>query len=258
MYIKVYRRIRNKMTNFRRLYFLLFTLILFTLICTRITTVCAQTPLGAEDLIKRSIAYHDPNGNWSTLNAKFVVRRFQDLLDTVSINFVDRSFERSNQYGTLRIDNDICLFGRKGSVIHASAEGFNTPPSDSICKLARHAQQYETYLFSLPMNLQDETFVVDSMLVDSVHWNGSEYLRLQYGIYKNENYTEVWNFYFDPKNYALKAYYFHPLSGDYKGEYVMLHNDMLIDGIKSAKLRIWYSAENDEQIRTEEIIQQIP
>jgi hypothetical protein len=217
----------------------------------------AQDLTGTE-LLERSIAYHDPSGNWNTFNGAFKIQlEMPDTpqrLSEVTIDLPGEYFNlsqtkenRTTQY-TLNRDDCAITVCTTGDVDHQGVSDYK-----SECEKARLYKNYYTYLYGLPMKLKDPGTLIERK-VERKEFKGKEYLVLKV-TYKEAVGKEVWFFYFNPKSYAMELYQFFKgdpeKEGKDTGEYIVLSEEKMIQGIKMPKIRVWYYNKDNGYLGTD-------
>lgn len=154
------------------------------------------------------------------------------------------SEENTTEY---TVDKGICAISFNG----------NKNPSEAIlkeyklsCDRANLYKNYYTYLYGLPMKLKDNGANVHNQ-VEKKTFKGNDYLVLKVTYDKNIG-TDTWYFYFNPKTYAMEVYQFFKETND-SGEYILLSEEAIINGIKMPKVRAWYYNKNDEYLGTDSL-----
>ena len=71
--------------------------------------------------------------------------------------------------------------------------------------------------------------------------------------------SDVWYFYFNPKTYAMELYQFYKTddSGSEKtdsGEYILLSEEAMVNGIKMPKVRAWYYNKDNKYLGTDTLV----
>ena len=107
-------------------------------------------------------------------------------------------------------------------------------------------QNYYTYLYGLPMKLKDAGTIIDENIILK-EFNGENYLVLKV-TYEKEVGKDTWYFYFDQTTYALKRYQFFHDESKNDGEYIVLDQELLVNGIKIPKNRSWYYNNDDRYL----------
>jgi len=209
--------------------------------------------LSGDQLLEKSIQFHDPNGNWSTFKGAFLVtmktpksspRKSFIEIDLPQEHFLVKAIKDGviTQY---TVDKGICRIAVNG----------NTTPSEALlkkhklsCERANLYKNYYTYLYGLPMKLKDEgTIIHQKTTIKTL--KGKEYLVLKVS-YTKEVGNDTWYFYFDPKTYAMEAYQFFKEQKE-RGEYILLTGLETIHDIKMPKERAWYYNKDDGYLGTD-------
>ncbi|MEN8746269.1 MAG: DUF6503 family protein [Polaribacter sp.] len=209
--------------------------------------------LSGDQLLEKSIQFHDPNGNWSTFKGAFLVtmktpksspRKSFIEIDLPQEHFLVKAIKDGviTQY---TVDKGICRIAVNG----------NTTPSEALlkkhklsCERANLYKNYYTYLYGLPMKLKDEGTIIHQKTTIKT-FKGKEYLVLKVS-YTKEVGNDTWYFYFDPKTYAMEAYQFFKEQKE-RGEYILLTGLETIHDIKMPKERAWYYNKDDGYLGTD-------
>lgn len=215
--------------------------------------------LSGEQLLYKSMAYHDSNGYWSTFIGAFNVTmetpNSSDRKSTIFINLSDEEFFLAAKRDTIvteyKLQKDKCSFTLNGQsdISDELAETHRLS-----CERANMYKNYYTYLYGLPMKLTDPgTNVHDT--VERKTFKGKDYLVLKV-TYDEGVGSDIWYFYFNPETYAMEVYQFFKTddSGNLKpdsGEYILLTGEEVISGIKMPKTRAWYYNKDDKYLGTD-------
>jgi hypothetical protein len=209
--------------------------------------------LSGDQLLDKSIQFHDPNGNWSTFKGAFLVtmktpksspRKSFIEIDIPQEHFLVKAIKDGviTQY---TVDKGICRIAVNG----------NTTPSEALlkkqklsCERANLYKNYYTYLYGLPMKLKDEGTIIHQKTTIKT-FKGKEYLVLKVS-YTKEVGNDTWYFYFDPKTYAMEVYQFFKEQKE-RGEYILLTGLETIHDIKMPKERAWYYNKDDGYLGTD-------
>ncbi|MCA6075236.1 DUF6503 family protein [Fulvivirga sedimenti] len=181
---------------------------------------CGEQKLISEEILERSIGFHDPENQWQSL-------------ETI-LNFKEEGANGPRQT-TVWIDNNTGYFRvRRGSVEdHGMVQDSCFINSGNVdCNRAERLRNYYLYLWGLPMKLRDSgTVLIDR--VDSIRWNGYDVLTLQV-----EYEEDRWTYYIDQTDYQLRGYSF--LKNDGSGEWIELEGIEKVQGMRLPKSRAWY------------------
>jgi len=205
-------------------------------------------------LLDNAIAYHDPNGNWANFKGE--------------LNITMEIPEKSNRDSNIKIDLPNQFFSVKATVKDNTTEYiihkdsitivFNGDrnPSEAILKehrlnkeRAKLYQNYYTYLYGLPMKLKDPGTIVHNN-VESKTFKGKTYWVLK-ATYDKDIGKDTWYFYFDKNTYAMEVYQFYHDEPMNDGEYILLSEEVIVNGIKMPKIRAWYVNKNDKLLGTD-------
>jgi len=220
---------------------------------------CNEAPLTGEKLLDKAISYHDTNNNWNTFNATFKVRmetpNSSDRLSVISINLPEDIFSMTATRDTITtkyiVNKGECTIGLNGNT---NIDETTAKTHNLSCDRANMYKNYYTYLYGLPMKLKDPGTHIDK-IVETKTFKGKEYLVLK-ATYDEAVGTDIWYFYFDPETYAMEIYQFFKQddSGNQKddtGEYILLTEEAIVNGIKMPKNRAWYYNKDDGYLGTD-------
>ncbi|MDP5076757.1 MAG: DUF6503 family protein [Nonlabens sp.] len=229
-------------------------------VCLCCTIANAQEINGMQ-LLERSIAYHDPSGNWQNFVGYFTVTMStpdkSDRVSNIHINLPENRFKVSAVRDSIET-----MYMVEDNISTVFETNLNTNLTEQVTneaavKRAVFMKDYYTYLYGLPMKLQDPGTII-SETVSKKNFKGKEYLVLEVR-YEPGVGTDVWYFYFDPKTYAMEVYQFYRVTSDgsidkNSGEYILLTENAKVQGINMPKSRAWYYNKNDVYLGTDRII----
>ena len=118
----------------------------------------------------------------------------------------------------------------------------------ATCKRANLYKNYYTFLYGLPMKLKDNGTIIHQKVVKKI-FKGKEYLVLKV-TYDEKVGKDRWYFYFNPKNYEMKAYQFFKKE-EKSGEFILLSGLERVHEIKMPKIRAWYYNKDDRYLGTD-------
>jgi hypothetical protein len=210
--------------------------------------------LTGNQLLEKSIEYHDPNGSWKNFKGKMSITmkspNAEDRNTLLFMNLPAQYFKSVVRKGNHNIESiiekDSCTLKLNGSTNIAQIY------RDSLnisCERARMMKNYYTYLYGLPMKLKDPGTLIDPN-VEKKTFKGKEYLALKVTYDKSVG-NDTWYFYFDPKTYAMEVYQFYHDEAKNDGEYILLSDMMELNGLKIPKIRAWYYNKNDKYLGTD-------
>ena len=207
----------------------------------------SSVPFSAEEIVEKSIQYHDPNGNWDTFDASFKVMMSMpekpDRLSAIQINLPKEAFSLT----TTTVSESNSYFVKKDSVTVVKDGQMLESVTSEQKDRAMMMKDYYTYLYGLPMKLNDEGTIIHDKVEKVWFWNINAYkVKVTYS---PEVGSDVWFFYFDTDTFALKAYQFFKTddNGNIKkdsGEYILISDPKMIGGIKIPAERNWYYNKN--------------
>jgi hypothetical protein len=207
----------------------------------------------AGQILARAIAYHDPDGRWSTFDETIVMGQ-GDRRDTLTIDLPGDYFHFTNGAEQLTVDGDRC----SGDYIDRGTQERTTVADTALdseaCARPRLMRDYHTYLTGLPMKLRDPGTPLEPT-VERTEFHGTDYLMLTVNYPKEGGTTETWNFFFNPVTHALGAYQFYRSDKPEGGEYLLLDGEIEVNGIKLIKERAWFYRENDRHLATDVLIE---
>jgi hypothetical protein len=218
----------------------------------------AQELTGKELLIK-AINYHDPDHNWTTFNGELFITmetpnkpsRQSKIIINLPLEYFYIQAKRDTVTTEYTLEKSECTVKLNGSedISEKSIKTYNLN-----CDRANMYKNYYTYLYGLPMKLNDEGTIVHEG-VERKTFKGKEYLVLRIS-YEDTIGSDIWCFYFDSNTYAIEIYQFFKTDdkGTLKpntGEYILLTETETIKGIKMPKNRAWYFNRDDEYLGTD-------
>lgn len=235
---------------------------IITVICLCLSFHCLSQNISAEQLLEKAIEYHDPDHKWNSFNSTFVVEM---TTPNTSLRRSNITIDIQGEYFNVEAKRDTITTTytlNKGKCTMA----YNNKPIDSTqakekkmsCDRATLYKNYYTYLYGLPMKLNDPGTKLDKT-IEKKTFKGKTYLVLKV-TYDEAVGSDVWYFYFNPKTYAMEIYQFFKTdeSGKEKpdsGEYILLSDETIINGIKMPKVRAWYYNKDDKYLGTDTLVE---
>ncbi|SNY95214.1 DUF6503 family protein [Flagellimonas pacifica] len=208
----------------------------------------------SNELLDKSIAFHDPNGQWSVFSNTFEVLmktpKSTDRLSIINLNIPREQFilqvEKDSVSYSYAFDKEKCTTSLNGStkITEEDSKTFGL-----TCERGTIMRNYYTYLYGLPMKLRDPGTLLNDE-VQTKTFKGKEYLVLKVD-YEEGVGKDVWYFYFDPATYAMEVYQFYHDESKNDGEYILLEGLEDIQGIKMPKTRAWYYNKDDKYLGTD-------
>lgn len=226
--------------------------IFFSIICLMSTTAIAQT-LSAPELLEKSIQYHDPQGNWESFDGEFKIVMDMpgkpERTSVITLNLPEEYFnlseQRDGKESFRELNGEDCRFS------DAEGEVVTTKTDDTQCERTVMMKNYYSYLYGLPMKLKDPGTILDPK-VKKTTFKGKEYLLLRV-TYDEAVGSDIWQFYFNPETYAMEVYQFFKGEDEKTGEYILLSDELEVNGIKMPKDRAWYYNKDDGYLATDRL-----
>ena len=223
-----------------------------TLFLFALTSINAQN-ISASEVLNKSIAFHDPQGNWPTFNGELqvtmVTPKRSPRVSVINIDLPSEKFQLIQSRDSIETRYNLEK-GKCTTTVTDSLVGKRTP-----CEMAVFFKDYYTYLYGLPMKLKDPGTLLDQK-AERVTFKGKEYLKISVK-YDEAIGTDVWQFYFDPKTYAMEVYQF--FKGDPEGEgkntgeYILLKDLKTINNIQFPQVREWYYNKDNTYLGTDKL-----
>lgn len=216
--------------------------------------------VSAEEVLEKAIAFHDPNGNWQSLQATFKVvmetPNRPERTSVIQVDFPKQEFNLDVSQGdhtySYQIQDTSCEITLNGSKEYTQKEAEQFKLS---CERGNFMKDYYTYLYGLPMKLNDPGTNLDPKTKKKT-FEGKEYLVLKV-TYDAEIGKDTWYFYFDPTTYAMEVYQFYHDENKNDGEYIILKGLETIEGIKMPKTRAWYMNKGDKYLGTDTLSKEV-
>lgn len=231
--------------------------IILILLLTAPFFVSAQR-LTADELLQKSIEFHDPEGKWSTVDLQLVIDMVTPNGSTraskVTINNKQGTFELraiNNGIETMsKVDQlDSCHFtvNYRPVTDQALADSLRLTPY-----FARRMRNYYSFLYGLPMKLKDNGTIIDPN-VQRATFEDKPVLSLKV-TYDEAVGSDIWYFYFHPETYAMVGYRFFHDESINDGEYITLEGMTIQKGMRLPKDRTWYMNKDDKLLGTDYLI----
>lgn len=195
-------------------------------------------------VIKNSIEFHDPNNNWQNLQVQlgFTETRpdgddrhtFVDI-DNARGNFCTNR-EVKQMHVQRHIIKDSCSYNidEYEELTDKEIEEYKLTDKRSL-----FIRNYYLYLWGLPMKLNDAGTNIGEEVILTKFENKEAYeVKIWYD---EDTGSDIWFFYFDPKNYEMIGYRFYHNAEKGDGEYILLKDSELVFGLQIPKSRSWYT-----------------
>lgn len=190
----------------------------------------------AEEILEKSIQYHDPKGEWNNFNHE--------------MTFVSERPNGPDRNSVATIDNSKGYFHleENGSVMSVTMDECGEIPADKTCDNIKRTRNYYVYLWGLPMKLKDKGTALDHKVTEEEFEGSACYvLRVPYA-------NDVWFFYIDKSTYAMRGYMFYKDEPARKGEVIYLEGEERIGSMRIPKKRKWLTTPDSRFLGTDILI----
>ena len=205
--------------------------------------------LTGQQLLQKSIAYHDPGNKWSTFKGGLHLRETRpsgaDRLTHLHLNNKTSFFEliqhREKDELVHVWENEKCVHLLNKSKIFSDTD---REKHKLTCDRTKLLRDYYLYLWGLPMKLNDAgTNIAEE--VGETEFQGNKVWSMKV-TYETTVGDDTWYFYFDQRNYAMVGYRFYHEEEKNDGEYITLDGEETIKNIRFPKTRKWYYNKDDK------------
>ena len=220
-------------------------------------SVYAQRLPPAQELLDKSLEYHDPEGAWYKLNhtIELLSKRpaGEDRNTTIFLSHKEGRFGMEMKRDGLEITTTT-----QDGECEATVDGSVSYTSEQEEKYRLHCEgivrwrDYHGYMLGLPMKLNDPGTLLDPEAQKDTFMD-KEVLALKV-TYEASVGEDTWYFYLNPESYALiGTRFFHDESKN-DGEYIIFEGEVEHEGIRLPKTRKWYYNSNGEFLGEDEIV----
>lgn len=223
---------------------------LLTLLLLFASIITFSQEITGNELLKKAMEFHDPNGNWETFKGELFVTmetpKSSPRESKININLPKEYFSV-----TAKRDTIITEYIIDKNEIRFSLNSDKNPSEENKKKFSLNTERanlfknYYTYLYGLPMKLKDEGTIIHQKVERKI-FKGKEYLVLK-ATYDQEIGKDTWFFYFNPDSFAMEVYQFFKEEKN-SGEYILLSGLETINEIKMPKIRAWYYNKDDKYL----------
>ncbi len=206
---------------------------LLLLSCLFLLSYCNSPKKPGEQLLEKTIAYHDPQNNWAKLKAHL----YLSSTDTAGKEII-KGLSSGKEFYLINGKTEISEEDRKKYEL--TLEG------------VKWVQSFYGYLYGLPMKLRDKGAIISDTVSNEV-FNGKTYQTLKV-TYEPGMGKEVWTFFLDPKTAAMEAYRFMFSPGSDEGEYILLDETLTVEEMKIPKVRKWHLVKGNKYLGTDNLL----
>lgn len=207
----------------------------------------ATAALSAQEMLERSMAYHDPGGVFDET--------------AIQIELTESRPNGADRKTSIVIDNDNNRFSMKRKAEGNDATAIVThgdtvieagSDADDAHERARRTRNYYVYLYGLPMKLTDPGTIL-APDAKQTEFMGHEAFELKV-TYEEAVGGDTWYFYLDPESYALIGYRFYHDESKNDGEYITLEGEAKGAGLRLPKTRRWYRHQDESFLGEDTIV----
>jgi len=214
--------------------------------------------LAAEELLNRSIVYHDPDGRWE--RGTFEITDQSSRLDGTGRRTVLRFDNARSRFEIEQVvdGRDLKIAMENDAVVEVRLDGRAELSPEEIDRYRLSPAQvlatrnFYLYLYGLPMKLKDPGTRLDPEAKETVFQGRPAYeLRVTYDESVG---SDTWYFYLDRETYALVGHRFYHDESAGDGEYTVLSEEVSGEGLRLPRVRKWYRNQGDEFFITHTIL----
>ncbi len=195
----------------------------------------------AKELLEKSIKFHDPDNKWESFKGTLSIimetpnspkRDSKITIDLPNEYFqvIAKQGKNTTEY-TINKEKCSVVFNGKSDFIEEIKKKYGLN-----CDKANLYKNYYTYLYGLPMKLKDPGTIIHKQ-VNLDKFMGEMYYVLKVTYHKEVG-KDTWYFYFNDETYAMEAYQFYKDESKNDGEYILLSDFEVINGVKMPKKEI--------------------
>ena len=230
------------------------------LLALLLLSFCQSEPRPESQLLERTLAYHDPEGNWPQLKTRLYLssadtagkeNTFEIELDNSTGYFAHISRQDGKEVVKGIADGKaFYLLDGKSEISAEDRDKYDLTP-----EAVKWVHSFYGYLYGLPMKLTDDgVHVTDAANTEELEGKTYRVLQVSYDAAVG---TDNWFFYLHPETYAMEAYRFNHGKPE-SGEYILLEQEVVVGGIRIPKVRKWYWNKDNAYIGTDTLIKAEP
>ncbi|MYF76744.1 MAG: hypothetical protein F4174_05285 [Acidobacteria bacterium] len=212
----------------------------------------------AEELIARSIGYHDPAGLWDSgeIALRIMESRPNGVTRTVEVGIAPGSGAVEVRRETDAAAVSFAVSGEE--ILRRAVDGDEELDEPALGEHGLDAERvmwlrnYYLFVWGLPMKLRDPGTIVDpEPMMDS--YNGQAALKVRV-TYDPEVGGDTWYFYFHPETARMIGYRFYHDESANDGEYIHLEGEIVSGGLRLPAKRSWFFHSNEEFLGEDEAV----
>lgn len=233
-----------------------FSLLLFLTSCGSDSRNSTQETKIDSELLQKTLAYHDPEGNWQNLKARLYLssadtagqaNTFEIELDNTTGYFAHISRQDNKELVKgISGGKEFYLLDGKSDISDEDRKKYELTPAG-----LKWVHSFYSYLYALPMKLTDASAKkADTSTTEELEGKTYRVLQVTFDPAVGK---DNWFFYLNPETYAMQAYKFNHGSPE-SGEYILLEQEETVQGIKIPKVRKWYLNKNNKYLGTDTLL----
>ncbi|MEM8931393.1 MAG: DUF6503 family protein [Acidobacteriota bacterium] len=225
--------------------------------CTASATTSDGELPTAEELLTRSIAYHDPNGVFLTRSHHLTFAETRadgserPALLEVDVGGERFAIERGGEHvWRAELDDTSCTVTFDGR----PADAFSTEERQEHrldCDRATMMRNYYVYLWGMPMKLRDPGTHLGAVEAQIFEDRPVHALRVTYDEAVG---TDIWTFYFDRSTAALVGYRFDRADPSRDGETIIFDGEVEGAGLRLPASRAWFMNADRRYLGTDTLV----
>lgn len=229
----------------------------FLVLLAHFSLTCFAQNLTGSQLLENAISYHDPNNTWPSFKGRLDITMStpdgKERMSNIILNLPKQYFQVTSSKEGIELKQTLnkgeCELMLNGSTAISEED---RKKHRLTCERTNMYKNYYTYLYGLPMKLQDPGTIIDPK-TEKKTFKNKEYLVLK-ATYEKEVGEDVWYFYFDPNTYVMEVYQFFHDESKNDGEYIILTGEEEVSGIKMPKTRAWFYNKDDKYLGTDVLV----
>lgn len=222
--------------------------VLLVLACSFLYACKKATFISPEEMLSKSIAYHDPSGNWDKT--------------ALHLHIQEPRIKNTSRYSVVTIDNKLNSFELKRNRGDKTASYIMSADGDASTQLNGEAvtdtnsikqyllqpsrvgryQDFYKQLLGLPMSIQP---LIDSLGTSKkVLFNNKSCIKVPVKLTKGV-FSNYWNLFFDPTTFEIVGIEIIYPDDPEKGERLYFDGAIKIDGLTLPRHRHWHEYKGD-------------
>jgi len=246
------------------------TLLAFTLLASLIVG-CSQNaadkpgadssaPPSANDVLRRSLQFHDPTEAWGQQNLRFIIDEprvgFPERQSIVVLGMADDYFEILRSYDGVPVlrylSTDSCYSSVEGKRV-STADTATIARYGLQCERTGGFRRFYRLLNGMPMSLFSPDVSLNERVAEVTVGEAPCY-RITARL-NQEVISEAWFFDFDQRDYRLRGYGF---ASEEAGEYLRIDGLVQLGQMQLPRMRHWYSQTDSTYLGSDILVEVSP